>query len=93
MDTYFDSSILPPGYTTWRGAPNNNFNNDTLMAVYDVYGPGYNQTAEENGNITRVLDRDKAAPYARPIDVFMTPEGHQPNIAWLDLIAAGTGRP
>ncbi|KAF9888493.1 hypothetical protein FE257_008600 [Aspergillus nanangensis] len=92
MHTYFDSSILPAGYTTWQGSPNN-FNNETFMAVYDVYGPGYDQTAERTGNITQILNSKEVAPYARPIDVFMTPEGHQPNIAWLDPIAASTGRP
>jgi pectin methylesterase-like acyl-CoA thioesterase len=93
MNTYLDSSILPAGYTVWKGAPNNNFINETMMAVYADYGPGYNQTAEENGNVTRILDRREVTPYARPVDVFMTPEGHRPNIAWLDPIAASTGRP
>lgn len=92
-DTYFDSSILPAGYTVWKGAPNNNFNNETLMAVYGVYGPGYNPAAEKNGNVTRILHRKEVMPYARPVDVFMTPDGHQPNIAWLDPIAASSGRP
>jgi hypothetical protein len=93
MNTYFDPSILPAGYTVWKGAPNNNFISETLMAVHGVYGPGYSQAAEKNGNVTRILDRKEVAPYARPIDVFMTPEGHLPNIAWLDPIAASTGRP
>lgn len=93
MNTYFDPSILPAGYTVWKGAPSSNFNNETFMAVYDVYGPGYNHTAEENGNVTRILDHEEALPYARPSDVFMTPEGHQPNVAWLDTVAARTGRP
>lgn len=90
MNTYFDSSILPAGYTPWSGAPNNNIGNATVMAVYQVYGPGFNETAELNSNITKILDWEQTAPYARPIDVFMTPEGKQPNVAWLDPITAKT---
>ncbi|EAW15331.1 uncharacterized protein ACLA_059980 [Aspergillus clavatus NRRL 1] len=92
MNTYFDPSILPVGYTVWKGAPDNNFDSQTLIAVSGVYGPGYNQTAQENGNITIVLDRKEVAPFARPIDVFMTPEGRQSSMGWLDPVAARTRR-
>jgi len=84
MDTYFDASILPAGYTPWAGKPDGNIGAHTTMAVYDVYGPGYDDAAERASNVTKVLDREQAGPYLRPVDVFMTPEGRQPNIGWID---------
>ncbi|KAI3320811.1 carbohydrate esterase family 8 protein [Xylariaceae sp. AK1471] len=84
ISTYFDQSILPAGYTPWAGQVNGNIGVNTTLAVYDVYGPGYDVAAEKGSNITAVLDKKKAEPYLRPVDVFMTPEGKQPNIKWMD---------
>ncbi|KAJ8121757.1 hypothetical protein ONZ43_g1870 [Nemania bipapillata] len=84
INTYFDPSILPAGYTAWSGQPNGNIGVNTTLAVYDVYGPGYNETAEKAGNITTVFAKQDAKPYLRPVDVFMTPKGKQPNIKWID---------
>lgn len=56
------------------------------MAVYDVYGPGYDAAAEAAAsNVTQVWDQEKAAPYLKPEDVFMTENGTTPNIAWIDF--------
>ncbi|KAI1843667.1 hypothetical protein JX265_008503 [Neoarthrinium moseri] len=85
MNTYFDPSILPAGYTQWSGQPNGNIGVNTTMAVYDVYGPGYDTAAEEASNITIVFDQQQVAPFLRPEDVFMTEKGDQPNTAWIDL--------
>jgi hypothetical protein len=87
MDTYFDETILPAGYTIWSGSIN--LNNYTFMAVYDNYGPGVNLTAENEAlydgiHITIVLDDDGVEPYRWPIDVFQTADGQFPNIEWID---------
>ncbi|KAI0802480.1 carbohydrate esterase family 8 protein [Xylaria sp. FL0064] len=84
MDTYFDPSILPAGYTAWAGQPNGNIGVNTTMAVYNVSGPGYDAIAEKASNITKVFGDKKAEPFRRPVDVFMTPTGTQPNIKWID---------
>ncbi|KAJ2995286.1 hypothetical protein NUW58_g1316 [Xylaria curta] len=84
MNTYFDPSVLPAGYTQWAGRPDGNFGANTTMAVYKVYGPGYDEVAEEASDVTAVLTENAAKPYLRPVDVFMTPEGKQPNIKWID---------
>ncbi|KAI1362501.1 pectin methylesterase family protein [Xylaria arbuscula] len=84
MNTYFDSSVLPAGYTEWAGQPNGNIGVNTSMAVYNVYGPGYDAAAEAASNITKVFGAEEAEPYRRPVDVFMAPNGTQPNIHWID---------
>ncbi|KAI0010900.1 pectin methylesterase family protein [Xylariaceae sp. FL0662B] len=69
------------------GAPGGNYDNSTLMAVSGVYGPGYDAVAEMGSNITAVLDRGEVRFCRRPVDVFMTPTGEQPNIAWIDPLS------
>ncbi|KAI0018836.1 carbohydrate esterase family 8 protein [Xylariomycetidae sp. FL0641] len=92
MRTYFDDSILPAGYTEWDGQPNGNIGPNTTMAVYDVFGPGYDAPAEKASNVTKVFGEDEAKPYLTPADVFMTPEGKQPNMAWIDRsVLSGRG--
>ncbi|KAH8661998.1 pectin methylesterase family protein [Xylariales sp. PMI_506] len=83
-NTYLDASILPAGYTPWSSAVNGNIGPNTTMAVWDVFGPGYNQTAEVAGNVTHIFDDSQVQPYLQPVDVFMTTTGKQPNVAWID---------
>ena len=83
-----DASILPAGYTTWkRGAPyttGSNYDNNTIMAEYKSEGPGFNLTARLAGNVTVEFTSGQARAFRTPKDVFMTPTGAQPNIAWID---------
>ncbi|KAI2639349.1 carbohydrate esterase family 8 protein [Xylaria nigripes] len=84
MNTYLDASILPAGYTMWEGQPDGNVGINSTMAVYGVYGPGYDAAAEKVRNITKIFGYEQAKPYLRPVDIFMTPEGERPNIQWID---------
>lgn len=85
LNTYMDASILPIGYKGWTNDPaTNRINNYTFMAEYKSYGPGFNLTARIAGNITKELNAKTVAPYDNPRDVFMTPQGVQPNVAWID---------
>lgn len=85
LNTSMDASIIPAGYTPWTSNPlTNNFNNYTLMAEYESYGSGFNLTARLAANITRELNTTTVRPYKSPRDVFMTPTGQQPNVAWID---------
>jgi hypothetical protein len=84
LDTYLDPSILPAGYTVWSGQVDGNYGVNTTMAVYDVYGSGYDAAAEEASNVTVIFDEAHAQPYLQPVDVFMTENGTQPNIGWID---------
>ncbi|CAJ2504099.1 Uu.00g114930.m01.CDS01 [Anthostomella pinea] len=84
MNTYLDPGILPAGYTEWAGTFNGNIGVNTTMAVYDVYGPGYDAAAEAASNVTTVFSGEEIRPYLTPVDVFMTPDGAQPNVAWID---------
>ncbi|KAH8601916.1 pectin methylesterase family protein [Bisporella sp. PMI_857] len=92
MNTYFDPSILPAGYTIWAGTVDGRLGVNTTMAVYDVYGPGYDAAAEKASNITLIFGDQDAKPYRRPVDVFMKPNGQQPNIAWIDPVVLLLGK-
>ena len=87
MHTYLDASLLPAGYTPWGGQPGGNLGANTTMAVYETYGPGNNEAAQRAGGVTMVMDSVGAKPYLRPVDVFMTPDGGQPNTGWIDPTA------
>lgn len=87
LNTEMDASIKPQGYTTWSGLPytsGSNYNNYTIMAEYKSSGPGFNLSARLAGNITQEFTASQARAYRTPKDVFMTPTGAQPNIAWID---------
>ena len=87
MNTSLDETILPAGYTTWGGRPDGNFGKETTMATYNTYGPGNNVQAQKAGNVTLVFEKQDVKPYFRPLDVFMTPDGLQPNVDWIDPVA------
>lgn len=82
--TYFDESILPAGYTWWGGKPPLNNGDNTTMAVYRNDGPGNDVDAQRESGVTRVWGCKDAKGYLSPRDVFMTPEGEQPNVDWID---------
>jgi pectin methylesterase-like acyl-CoA thioesterase len=85
LNTYMDASILPAGYTPWGSTPaTSRVDHYTFMAEYKSSGPGFNLTARLAGNLTEELNDKTVKPYKRPVDVFMTPEGKQPSIAWID---------
>jgi hypothetical protein len=54
------------------------------MATWKDYGPGYNETAEAQSNVTIVLTDSDVAPYRYPANVFSTPDGTFGNIRWID---------
>lgn len=83
MNSYLDETTLPQGYTTWGGG---NFDALTTMAVYDVYGPGNNETAQRQGGVTLVWNRKQARPYLRPINVFREPKSETPSVDWIDEV-------
>ncbi|KAF7555555.1 hypothetical protein G7Z17_g2062 [Cylindrodendrum hubeiense] len=83
MDSYFDASIKPAGYIPW-GTTTPNLSNLTFMATWKDYGPGYNETAEVQSNVTLVLTDSDVTPYRYPDDVFSTPDGTFGNIGWID---------
>jgi hypothetical protein len=85
LNNYLDASINRQGYEKWSSNPlTDNYNNYTIMAEYNDYGPGYNYTARILGNVTQVLNTKQASIYATPNDVFMAPDGLQPYISWID---------
>ncbi|KAJ2896465.1 hypothetical protein MKZ38_005553 [Zalerion maritima] len=83
MNSYFDASILPAGYVIWSESDARSGEN-TTMAVYKDYGPGWNVTAlEESSKVTTVLTKEEAKEYRQPQDVFMDENG-EPNWGWID---------
>ncbi len=85
LNTYLDASILPAGFTNWTSdSATNNHNNYTIMAEYKSSGPGFNLAGRLAGKTTIELTADQARAYRTPKDVLMTPEGLQPNYAWID---------
>ncbi|KAH8663274.1 pectin methylesterase family protein [Ilyonectria robusta] len=81
MNTYFDASILPAGYIDWNGG---RFNNQTFMATYSDFGPGWDPEAEKNSNRTIVLDRKGVSGYDTPAKVFANEDGKLGKIGWID---------
>ncbi|KAK3695476.1 carbohydrate esterase family 8 protein, partial [Podospora appendiculata] len=77
MDSYLDTSIIPPGYARWSTVEPR-VGEETFMATWAAYGPGYNETAEKGSGVTRVLDDEQVRPYRYPADVF---EG---DAGWID---------
>lgn len=83
MISYLDGSILPAGYIEWY--PNEpRVNNSTLMAVYNDYGPGFDEVALEASNVTVVMDEKSVQTYRTPADVFMDPAGEHLGVSWID---------
>ncbi|KAJ3547953.1 hypothetical protein NM208_g1242 [Fusarium decemcellulare] len=81
LKSYFDSTILPAGYTQWAGQPNGNYGPNTTMALYRTFGPGNNAAAQTESNVTTILIRAEAKEFLEPKDVFMDPAGKQPNFS------------
>ncbi|KAH7139993.1 pectinesterase [Dactylonectria estremocensis] len=81
MKTYLDASILPAGYIDWNGG---RFSNNTFMATYSDFGPGWDPVAERNSNITIVLDHKGVSSYDTPAEVFATEDGVLGNVGWID---------
>ncbi|KAH8838709.1 hypothetical protein MCOR07_003859 [Pyricularia oryzae] len=84
MNSYLDAQILPQGYAPWDNQPAGNVGPNTTMAVYKTFGPGSNPAAVLAGRVTRNLTEEQWKPYSTPTKVFMTPQGVQPNVAWID---------
>lgn len=85
LNSYMDRSIIPAGYTKWSNNPaTSNYNNYTVMAEYGSYGPGFNLTTRLIGNVSQELNATTVKEYVSPRDVFMTPTGLQPDVAWID---------
>lgn len=85
LNTVLDGTILPAGYTKWSSNPaTNNYNNYTVMAEYQSTGPGFNLQGRIAGNTTVEFTAGQARNFRTPNDVFMTEDGVQPNIAWID---------
>jgi hypothetical protein len=61
-----------------------NYNNYTVMAEYKDEGPGFDLAERIAGNVTIEFTVGQARIYRTPKDVFMTPEGVQPNYSWID---------
>jgi len=57
------------------------------MAEYNSSGPGFNLSARIAGNLTLEFTASQARTYRTPLDVFMTPDGAQPDISWIDPAA------
>ncbi|WAO94416.1 Pectinesterase domain-containing protein [Fusarium falciforme] len=83
MKSYFDTSINPAGYIIW-GKDTPHFDTYTFMASWKNYGPGYDEKAEAESNVTLVLTDTEVAPYRLPVDIFQTPDGKFGNVHWID---------
>ncbi|KAH8811956.1 carbohydrate esterase family 8 protein [Xylogone sp. PMI_703] len=80
-NTYLDDSILSTGYIDWNPA---RYNNYTLQAEYNNYGPGYNATGRAEALFDVVLTKKEYEQYGSPRKVFQTPDGKFGNDGWID---------
>lgn len=56
----------------------------TFLGEYQDFGPGFNLTAREAGNVTMELTDNEAATYRWPKDVFLNPDGSTNDLSWID---------
>ncbi|PYI02096.1 pectin lyase-like protein [Aspergillus sclerotiicarbonarius CBS 121057] len=80
-NTYEDGSIEPSGYINWEDRWTAN---ETLMAEYKAYGPGFNLTGREDSEVSVLLDSKEYARYSDPERVFLFSDGRVGNVAWID---------
>ncbi|PWY68555.1 pectin lyase-like protein [Aspergillus sclerotioniger CBS 115572] len=80
-NTYEDGSIEPSGYINWEDRWSAN---ETLMAEYKAYGPGFNLTGREDSEVSVLLDSREYARYSDPERVFLFPDGKVGNVGWID---------
>jgi hypothetical protein len=84
-NTYLDASILPTGYIDWNPS---RYDNLTLQAEFENFGPGFNATARAASLFDVQLTRAQWAPYSSPADVFQFPNtGAFGNDGWVDYHA------
>lgn len=82
VHTYLDSSILSTGYIDWKPS---HYNNYTLQAEFDDYGPGFNATGRAVSKFDVQLTSAEYAPYSSAAAVFQYPDsGVFGNDAWVD---------
>ncbi|KAL5333874.1 pectin lyase fold/virulence factor [Aspergillus crustosus] len=82
--SYEDGSIDPSGYIDWIVDGESRLSNETFMAEYAVFGPGFNASGRASTNASIVLTAKGYALYDSPKKVFLTPEGKPNNIEWID---------
>jgi len=80
-NTYLDASILSTGYIDWNPA---RYNNYTVQAEYDDYGPGFNVTGREAALFDVQLTREQWEKYDSPAKVFQYRDGRFGNTGWID---------
>jgi len=81
---YLDDSIQPNGYIKW-GSTDPRFGVNTTMAEYSDHGPGWNETARRQSNVTLVMNGETYAKYDSVDKVFQHPfSGQFGNTAWID---------
>ncbi|XHG09445.1 hypothetical protein AWENTII_012501 [Aspergillus wentii] len=83
-NTYEDGSIQASGYIDWVVDGVSRFTNDTVMAEYKAYGPGFNATGRTEGEVDVVMNGKEYAPYDSPWKVFQTADGKEGNTHWID---------
>lgn len=83
-DSYEDGSVASSGYIDWVVDGESRLTNETFMAEYRVFGPGFNKTGRASTNASIVLTSREYAPYDSPQKVFLTPNGKPGNVDWID---------
>jgi pectinesterase len=82
--SYEDGSIAPSGYIDWIVDGESRLTNETFMAEYSVFGPGFSATDRASTNASIVLNSKGYSPYDSPRKVFQTSDGKPGNIEWID---------
>lgn len=86
-ESYLDGSIRPGGYVEWS-ASEPRVTNQTFMAEFGSWGPGWNETGRRLGGVTRVLGRREWEPYNSAKKVFQFfKSGRAGNDGWVDYEA------
>ncbi|KAF2191429.1 carbohydrate esterase family 8 protein [Zopfia rhizophila CBS 207.26] len=83
-NTFLDDSIRPSGYIQW-GSSDPRVTNQTFMAEYKTFGPGFNETGRREGGVTRLLGEEEWRGYERPEKVFQFFKSAETgNVGWID---------
>jgi pectinesterase len=78
--SYLDATIRGSGYVLWS-AP---ITEQTLMGEFENYGPGFDVEARREWNYSVLLDAEEWRGYSSPSKVFLSEDGEQGNIGWID---------
>lgn len=87
--SFEDGSIRPAGYSDWVVDGVSRVTNDTLMAEFRDFGPGFDRERRVKGGLDVILGVEGWEEYNGPEKVFRSPDGDFGDVTWIDWGVVG----